>query len=101
MIAVTGLAGHAFGSWKDRETGCMWLQDLLPKDVEKVRVMTYGYDSNIDGEKMTHQFIDYKRKLVHTLIHARRSCEVCTCPHPWKRLKLRKTGLMVQKYRQD
>lgn len=34
IIAVTGLAGHAFGSWRSRGSPRMWLRDLLPKDIE-------------------------------------------------------------------
>jgi len=51
VIAVTGLAGHAYGSWKSRQSSRMWLKDLLPNAVPGLRVMTYGYDSRIFGKR--------------------------------------------------
>ncbi|RAH73011.1 uncharacterized protein BO66DRAFT_435905 [Aspergillus aculeatinus CBS 121060] len=48
VIAVTGLAGHAFGSWR-HEDGKMWLRDLLPQDLPAVRVMIYGYSAQVQG----------------------------------------------------
>ncbi|KAK4198553.1 hypothetical protein QBC40DRAFT_331209 [Triangularia verruculosa] len=49
IIAVTGLAGHAFGSWAHNDQK-MWLRDYLPKDIQnRARVMIYGYESQLDG----------------------------------------------------
>lgn len=47
LIAVSGLGGHAFGSWKQRDGTYMWLRDgLLKEDTLKgLRVILYGYDS--------------------------------------------------------
>jgi hypothetical protein len=61
IIAVTGLAGHAYGSWRSREQNQMWLRDFLPADLEdlKPRIFTYGYDSALKGSTSTgsiHQF---------------------------------------------
>lgn len=47
IVAVTGLAGHAFGSWKARHGSAMWLRDFLPEHVPSARIMTYGYDSRL------------------------------------------------------
>jgi hypothetical protein len=47
VIAVTGLEGHAFGSWRSPETHLMWLQDFLPKDVKNVRIMAYGCNRSL------------------------------------------------------
>ncbi|KAI5839139.1 hypothetical protein DFP73DRAFT_614623 [Morchella snyderi] len=53
IIALTGLAGHAFGSWRSRVGPVMWLRDLLPNDMERngyrARVFTYGYDTKLNG----------------------------------------------------
>lgn len=53
-MAVCGLGGHAFGSFKNKKDGYMWLRDGLGESVcsddsEKpmARVMTYGYDSKL------------------------------------------------------
>lgn len=77
VIAVTGLAGHAFGSWRSRKTNCMWLQDLLPHDVNGIRIMTYGYNSNLVGPMAADDdFLDYRRHFIGMLTNARRSAEV-------------------------
>ena len=70
IVAVTGLAGHAYGSWKVRNGNYMWLQDSLPDDLVKlgsVRIMTYGYNTtltevtrrvdSLDG--LADEFLDY------------------------------------------
>lgn len=53
IVAVTGLAGHAFGSWRHSGTRKNWLKDFLPDDLIrddiKVRVMTFGYDTKLKG----------------------------------------------------
>ncbi|KAH6889970.1 hypothetical protein B0T10DRAFT_572167 [Thelonectria olida] len=54
LIALSGLGGHAFGSFKERGGDYMWLRDALPYDITHkdtndpmVRVMIYGYDSHV------------------------------------------------------
>ena len=48
-VAVCGLGGHAFGSFKEKGTSYMWLRDSLPKDLPNLRVLLYGYESGLDG----------------------------------------------------
>lgn len=45
IIAVTGLGGHAFGSFKQSGGSHMWLRDSLPNDVPRARVLIFGYGS--------------------------------------------------------
>ncbi|KAL6790837.1 hypothetical protein J3E68DRAFT_443089, partial [Trichoderma sp. SZMC 28012] len=55
FIAISGLGGHPFGSFKERDGEHMWLRDALPYDVTEKdrdtahisRVMVYGYSSNL------------------------------------------------------
>lgn len=50
IIAVTGLAGNAIGSWRDHGSKKLWLREFLPHDLgNTVRVMTYGYNTALDG----------------------------------------------------
>jgi hypothetical protein len=79
VIAVTGLAGHAFGSWKSRETQQMWLKDLLPHDVRNIRIMSYGYDSSLVGHDKAaeNRLLDYQRHFIQQLENARSSVPVC------------------------
>ena len=48
-VAVCGLGGHAFGSFKKKGTSYMWLRDSLPNDMPNLRVLLFGYDSGLDG----------------------------------------------------
>ena len=47
MVAITGLAGHAFRSFKDYSSDFMWLMDALPSDLEGAQIWTYGYDTKL------------------------------------------------------
>jgi len=77
VISITGLAGHAFGSWKHRETHQMWLKDLLPRDVKNIRIMSYGYDSSLLGQsKAESKLLDFQRLLIQDIENARSSVEV-------------------------
>jgi|ERR1700722_3030797 hypothetical protein len=47
-IAISGLASHAFGSWKERgDSNFMWLRDQLPIDIPYLRSIIYGYDTSL------------------------------------------------------
>jgi hypothetical protein len=47
ILAVSGLGGHAFGSFVRKDHGHMWLSDSLPRDMPTARVMIYGYESRL------------------------------------------------------
>ncbi|CAG8712014.1 16380_t:CDS:2, partial [Acaulospora colombiana] len=76
VVAVTGLAGHPYGSWKSHQSHRMWLQDFLPRDLSGVRIMTFGYDSRIEANKGTSRMLDYARFFVDQLYIARSSKSV-------------------------
>ncbi|KFY10214.1 hypothetical protein V491_07762 [Pseudogymnoascus sp. VKM F-3775] len=46
-LAICGLGGHAFGSFKDRDSEHMWLCDDLPYDLPTTRIIIYGYESQL------------------------------------------------------
>lgn len=82
-MAVTGLAGHAYGSWSDRETSTrsMWLKDFLPEHIPslRVRIMTYGYDSRLTGNTNRVAGVgmaDYMRYFVEQLMSVRSATRV-------------------------
>lgn len=67
IIALSGLGGHAFGSFKEKGGSYMWLRDSLPYDLtskEKpmARVMIYGYDSTVAESKSMQNFEDFATK---------------------------------------
>jgi hypothetical protein len=51
VVAVTGLGGHALGSFRSQDGMSVWLRDFAPVDVPRARFVTYGYDTAvIDSE---------------------------------------------------
>ncbi|KAK6429614.1 hypothetical protein LTR95_014236, partial [Oleoguttula sp. CCFEE 5521] len=47
IIAVTGLGGHALGSFRSADGTLVWLRDFAPQDIPQARFITYGYNTNI------------------------------------------------------
>ncbi|KAK6360146.1 hypothetical protein TWF730_006299 [Orbilia blumenaviensis] len=49
LIFVTGLAGHAYGSWKASGKTVMWIEDFLIREEfkDRFRVLLYGYNSTL------------------------------------------------------
>jgi len=76
VIAITGLAGHAFGSWSLHHDH-MWLRDYLPDDLyQKVRVLIYGYDSQIQGENPPTSILqDHGKRFLSDLLRIRRKVQ--------------------------
>jgi len=54
----------------------MWLQDFLPHDIKNVRIMTYGYNTKLDGNTLDHRMLDYGRDMIQQLEVVRGSLEV-------------------------
>ncbi|KAH0541634.1 hypothetical protein FGG08_003924 [Glutinoglossum americanum] len=72
VIAVTGLAAHAIGSWshsRDR----MWLRDYLPKDIPNVRVITYGYLSQLQGSMSRNILSNFSNDLTERMLGLQKS----------------------------
>ncbi|KAK5698430.1 hypothetical protein LTR17_023662 [Elasticomyces elasticus] len=72
LIAVTGLAGHAFGSWAHTRRR-MWLRDYLPGDIQRrARVLVYGYNSLVQGhDTPTSILADHGNRFVNDLLRIR------------------------------
>ncbi|KAF8249445.1 hypothetical protein K440DRAFT_209304 [Wilcoxina mikolae CBS 423.85] len=50
IVAVTGLDGHAYGSWRGwGRLKRMWLRDFMGPEFPNCRTMIYGYDSKLEG----------------------------------------------------
>ena len=49
IVALLGLNGHAFGSFKQKEGDYMWLRDDLCRSLPHVRVFIYGYKTEMEG----------------------------------------------------
>jgi hypothetical protein len=50
-LAISGLGGHAFGSFKEKGGSHMWLCDDLPYDLTTTRIIVYGYESQLHGSQ--------------------------------------------------
>lgn len=58
LVAISGLGGHPYGSFKNKSDNHMWLRDSLPSQLTDdqtgrpmARIMLYGYDSTVAGSK--------------------------------------------------
>lgn len=49
IVAVSGLGGNGFGSWRAPGTANMWLRDFLPEKIKHSRIFIYGYDTELTG----------------------------------------------------
>jgi hypothetical protein len=64
IVAVTGLGGHALGSFRSADGMSVWLRDFAPEDIPQARFITYGYDTGViasDNNQGVHE-------LAHTLL---------------------------------
>ncbi|KAL7939468.1 Alpha/Beta hydrolase protein [Trichoderma chlorosporum] len=64
IIALSGLGGHAFGSFKEKGGSYMWLRDSLPHDLTIndqpiARVMIYGFESTVARSKSMQNLEDF------------------------------------------
>ena len=84
VIAITGLGGHAFGSWRSRTSTerpvdrPMWLRDFLPQEFPNARIMTYGYNNGLKELNKLHM-TDSRRSFIECLENCRRLCPVSLC----------------------
>jgi hypothetical protein len=76
IIAITGLDGHAYGSWRGKgNLGRMWLRDFLSKDLPYCRTMIYGYNSKLTSHGVD-TIMDYGRGLIEEIKKIRNTDEV-------------------------
>ncbi|KAM0252581.1 hypothetical protein ACHAQJ_007618, partial [Trichoderma viride] len=76
IIAITGLDGHAYGSWRGKgNLGRMWLRHFLSQDLPYCRTMTYGYNSKLSTRGID-TIMDYSRGLMEALKKIRNTEEL-------------------------
>ena len=75
IIAVTGLAAHAFGSWAHSAQN-MWLRDYLPRDISNARVLIYGYPSQLHGNISRSILSDHSTNMIQRLLTMREMAKV-------------------------
>ncbi|KAL0633451.1 hypothetical protein Q9L58_007664 [Maublancomyces gigas] len=76
IIAVTGLAGHAFGSWKSHGCPEMWLRDFIPDDLLEngynARILVYGYDTKLVGSTSDASIYEISKQFLEAVKDTRR-----------------------------
>jgi len=73
LIAISGLGGHAFGSFKKKNGSHMWLRDSLPTDLPETRILVYGYDTHLFKSESFQNIKDLGIQLRNS-INTIRSC---------------------------
>jgi hypothetical protein len=71
IVAVTGLGGHAVGSFRSKDGMCVWLRDFAPQDVSRARFVTYGYDTAIAASNNNSGVHELARTLLDGLANFR------------------------------
>jgi len=64
IVAVTGLGGHALGSFRSTDGLSVWLRDFAPEEIPRARFLTYGYDTAVVASH-SNQGV---HELAHTLL---------------------------------
>ncbi|KAH8197651.1 hypothetical protein TruAng_008195 [Truncatella angustata] len=67
ILAVPGLASHAVGSWKAPGGNDVWLRDFLPDDVRDIRVLLYGYDTDLRKTNSRKSIEDMGKMLLESV----------------------------------
>ena len=75
IVAISGLGGHAFGSFKERGGEHMWLRDALPHDLilddgkrPVARVMIYGDDSGVSQSSNMQNLEDLASSFITSIL---------------------------------
>lgn len=99
---MSGLGGHAYGSFKDKNGNYMWLQDALPSDLinnhshrPMARVMIYGHESNVCKSRSVQDIDDLSTALhsnLLALIQASRTRPIILMGHSLGGLIVKKVG---------
>nr|KMM72098.1 hypothetical protein CPAG_08397 [Coccidioides posadasii RMSCC 3488] len=82
LVAIHGLNGDAFGSWTHKESGVLWLRDLLPKELPNIRIMTYGYNARLHNFAGHQDLRNIAMKLLSELVDSRKTTQalLIRCP---------------------
>ncbi|KAJ5496628.1 hypothetical protein N7463_008615 [Penicillium fimorum] len=75
IIAITGLDGHAYGSWRGKgNLRRMWLRNFFSKDFPRCRTMIYGSNLKLSS-RGTHDLLDYGREMLEGIKKIRNTKE--------------------------
>lgn len=74
---MPGLASHAIGSWKASGGNEVWLRDYLPTDVPGIRVLLYGYDTDLLKSDSRKSIEEMGQMLLESVNAFRGDLQVC------------------------
>ena len=80
LVFVHGLGGHLYNTWS--KNGVFWPRDLLSRDVQNVRIITFGYDSDVVkffGRVNRNHIHDHARTLIGDLRRCRKKGNEVRC----------------------
>ena len=72
IVAIHGLLGDLYDTWRDKKTQALWLKDFLPHDIPMARILTYSYPSAQLFDKSQAMILTYALKLLEHLYNHRR-----------------------------
>ena len=75
IIVVTGLGGHALGSFRSQDGMSVWLRDFAPEDVPRARFVTYGYDTAVIDSDSNQGIHELASTLLDGLVGFRRDTQ--------------------------
>ncbi|KAK1252361.1 hypothetical protein MKX08_003548 [Trichoderma sp. CBMAI-0020] len=111
IVAVSGLGGHAYGSFKDKNGNYMWLQDALPFDITDddnhhptARIMIYGHNSAVPRSNSVQDINDLSSALhssLLSLIQAPQPKPIILMGHSLGGLIIKKASLFYLSSSQD
>jgi hypothetical protein len=71
IVAITGLGGHAVGSFRSANGKFIWLRDSGPREIPKARFVTYGYDTKVVNSDSSQGVAQLARTLLERLVDFR------------------------------
>ncbi|KAK0619440.1 ankyrin repeat-containing domain protein [Immersiella caudata] len=81
VVAISGIGGHAFGSFKERGGDHMWLRDSLPYSLAHgstgkpmARIISYGFESALPGSTSFQNLDDLANSLRDSLLSQAQPC---------------------------
>ncbi|CEI63236.1 unnamed protein product [Fusarium venenatum] len=83
IVAIHGLNGHYYKTWSTSSTKgsrINWLKDMLPERIPNARIMSFGYNTNVQFSKSTAGISDFVEGLLSDLMSCRTSHQEKTRP---------------------
>jgi hypothetical protein len=83
IVAIHGLNGHYSKTWSTSSVKggrINWLKDMLPQRIPNARIMSFGYNANVQFSKSTADISDFVEGLLSDLVSCRTSQQEKTRP---------------------